>query len=64
MLFFSEIIQSHVLCCSGSNAQLLAGSKTPLGEVDPSIEEGGKKSRLAQGESFENKEIAQLFSKM
>lgn len=55
MLFSSGIIQFHVLCYSEGKIQLAAGSKTPLGEADPSIEE--KKSGLAQ-EASEKKGTA------
>lgn len=63
LLFFSGIIQSQVLCCSENKVQLLAGSKTPSGEVAPSINEGRKKSGLAQGEASEKEETAHLLSK-
>lgn len=55
VLFSSGIIQFHVLCYSEGKIQLAAGSKTPLGEADPSIEE--KKSGLAQ-EASEKKGTA------
>lgn len=59
LLFFSGTIQFQVLCCSEGNIQLLAGSKTPLGEVDPSVEEEKKKTQpmdLAQ-EASEKKQL-------
>lgn len=46
-LFFSGTLQFQILLYSEGKIQLLAGSKTPLGEVDPSVEKEEKKKKVA-----------------